>query len=1051
MISSGIKRGLAATAVSALAIAGVPLLATSASAVSLNSSVTDANTLELATPTGTTVSAQNDGTDSTVRLEAIGGANISTVRFSYSLNGTDFNTIATVSRNDNGAFSTEWNPAGLAGATGLTIRATGLAADGTTVVDTVDNNPVAVDNNADTVNITDGTGVGVFQQQYAGHTEQDVIVKGTASDPASAPALAFWDPSAHAFAPGGTATSTTADGATTGTWTGVMDITGYDYGTGDELLVRATDVTQDAEAFGLYKQTITTVTATADRTNVPAGSSANVTVTVVDQNGQPIAGAEVRSSNGGGAQYTDAMGQAPFAQNAGSAYYYANTDDSDPFEPELGDKKSDTVTVTQYSAAPTSLAATSRDGAAFDVEENDSDGVGTDDITVQIKDQQGNNVAAAGRTVRYYWTETPFDGSPATERFPASPVTSTTVTDGTGKANIAFPTGQTDIDGTYVLHASLDADPLGNGAVAEAEVLTVKAGESDLMWENGDPTQAVIGSSVDATGSLELADGTGLPGRSVKVDYANGGGNAGIVLANGTTAATRTVTTGADGSFTVTVKDAATPNTPESGTLTANTVAGTTDSDDPNEGPATLDVDFLADVTPATVTVAPGATTDLNGSANDAPGELKPFTITVKTADDPATPGDESHAVSNATVNLTLDHGFFTDGTTNLPTVAGADAPDYKVLGTDGGKSLTVTTNGSGQVTVLTSIGRDAGFDDDGMVTSTVTATVASLSKTATHDWDSSDPINGGEVKLVESPADRQSGPTDPSPITNDVRYDVFTTDQFGNLVGGETVALSVDDPDASVSSATAVSDFDDRGEFDVSATRGGTYTVTGTWATETLKYTNTAGATAAGTETVAGSTDAEFYSVDFTASTFTITSNPEGRVPVGSAVTETVTAIDQEGNPIPGLSVRFAVAGPGDQTSDVERFTNANGQAFYTVIGNSKGTANVNAVITDGEQVQTVSDTVVFGAKKKFIGMQLRNNSRGNTDILKVNAKPIAEGLVAKVFVDGKKVAQHKLGSAGNHNFKIKDKNGNQITTYLVKVAETATTHAAQNQEKIK
>ncbi|GAA1156573.1 hypothetical protein GCM10009606_38260 [Nocardioides aquiterrae] len=1029
--------------------------------------MTDANTLELAAPGTATVSTQNDGQNTTVRLESIAGANISTVRYSYSLNGVDFTTIDTVSRNDNGAFSTEWAANGLAGATGVTLRAQGLAADGTTVVDSA-TTLVDVDNNDPTVNITDGTGVGVFQQQYTteGQTDQNVIVSGTGSSITSAPALEFWDPSAHAFAAGGTGTSTTTGTSPThGTWTGVMDITGYDYGANDELLVRATETTDDAEAFGLYKQAITTVTATADRTNVPAGSAATVTVKVTDQNGMPIAGAQVFSSNGGPAEYTDANGEATFSQNAGSAYYYANADDSNPYEPELGDKKSDTVTVTQYAAAPTTLAATSRDGSAFDIDENDSDGVGTDDITVQVKDQQGNNIGGV-RTVRYYWVETPFDGSPATQRFPAGTATSTAVTDVNGKANIVFPTGQTDPNGTYVLHASVDADGLGNGAIAESEVLTVKAGDSTLKWTNGNPTQAQRGTSVDATGSLTLPDGTGLPGRSVKVDYANGGGaeNSGIVLANGTTGTTRTVTTGADGTFTVTVKDPAnTPATDETGTLTANTVPGTTDGDDPDEGPATLGVQFVADVTPATVTfvAVPLSDVDVNSDGLFQPGDIQAYKLTVKTADDPATGADESHPVTNSQVTLTLDHGYFTDGTPAGTPASGADAGAYKQLGTDNGQKLTVTTDGSGEATVLVAIGRDTGFDDDGAVTSTIAATDGAATKSQTANWTSSNPINGGEVKIVESPADRQTGPTDPAPVNGEIRYDVFTTDQFGNLVGGEDVTITTDDPDADVNGVNNVgqvkSDFDNRGEFTVTSSRAGTYTVTGSWTTDTYRYTTATGngapVFAPNNEVVTGSADAEFYAVDFAASTFTITSNPEGRVPVGSAVTETVTAVDQEGNPIPGLSVRFVVNGPGDQTSDVERFTNANGQAFYTVIGNSEGTANVNAVITDGQQVTTVSDSITFaGPKQRYIALKVRGKNLANgDDRVFANAKSFASGLVAKVFVNGKQVASHKLNERGNFAFVLADKNGNKTTKYVVRVAETETTKAAHNSIYIK
>ncbi|GAB2643185.1 hypothetical protein GCM10027270_34300 [Nocardioides ginkgobilobae] len=50
----------------------------------------------------------------------------------------------------------------------------------------------------------------------------------------------------------------------------------------------------DAEAYTLYRQTITTVTATSDRTNVAPGEAAAVTVKVVDQRDRPMVGVQVR-------------------------------------------------------------------------------------------------------------------------------------------------------------------------------------------------------------------------------------------------------------------------------------------------------------------------------------------------------------------------------------------------------------------------------------------------------------------------------------------------------------------------------------------------------------------------------------------------------------------------------------------------------------------------------------------------------------------------------------------------------------------------------------
>ena len=223
MTSSGYKRGLATAAISAMAVTGLPFFAGTAYADSLNTQV-GASNVDLVTFDGNTatntISTKNDGQNTTFRLEAVGGSNVAKVKFQYSIGASTTKTdIATVCRNDDGAFSTEWTPAGLAGAS-LTIYAVGLAADGTTVVDT-DTDTAAVDNSAETVNITDGAEVGVFQAPYAGNSGNFVGVSGTASSNAAVD-LEYY--TSGGFQNGGNATPSGANHA----WAGVMDITaGY--------------------------------------------------------------------------------------------------------------------------------------------------------------------------------------------------------------------------------------------------------------------------------------------------------------------------------------------------------------------------------------------------------------------------------------------------------------------------------------------------------------------------------------------------------------------------------------------------------------------------------------------------------------------------------------------------------------------------------------------------------------------------------------------------------------------------------------------------------
>ena len=125
MNSSGIKRGLAATAVSALAVTGLPFLATSASATPLDAQAGGADQVVLYSlfNSGNDVTVKPSGTDATTSLVAAAGVDIVSVTFQYSLGGGVWNDIATVAtRNAQGAFATEWDPTSLAGAT-VSVRA----------------------------------------------------------------------------------------------------------------------------------------------------------------------------------------------------------------------------------------------------------------------------------------------------------------------------------------------------------------------------------------------------------------------------------------------------------------------------------------------------------------------------------------------------------------------------------------------------------------------------------------------------------------------------------------------------------------------------------------------------------------------------------------------------------------------------------------------------------------------------------------------------------------------------------------------------------------
>ena len=101
---------------------------------------------------------------------------------------------------------------------------------------------------------------------------------------------------------------------------------------------------------------------------------------------------------------------------------------------------------------------------------------------------------------------------------------------------------------------------------------------------------------------------------------------------------------------------------------------------------------------------------------------------------------------------------------------------------------------------------------------------------------------SGGDV-LVDLAADRfqESGVLPKAPVTDDVAYDVKVTDQFGNPVGGEDVAITADGGDVVDEDGDAVdtvtSDFDADPEFELSSDSADEVTPTGTWDANTSVY----------------------------------------------------------------------------------------------------------------------------------------------------------------------------------------------------------------------
>lgn len=1067
MNSSGIKRGLATTAVAALAVTGLPFLATSANATPLAEQEAPSN-VTLQTTEGGVASFKNDGVDNTVHLVATGGSNVTQVQFSYSTNaGTTWTNIGTPTSRVSGAFSTEWAPPSAIFNTSVQIRAEALNSI-SVAIDTDVNVAVLVTANAESVDIAyaPGDSVGYFDQPYAGETQTNRLaaISGTTSDLAGNPTLTFSTPY-NAVTTTEDVAGTVAPGATSRTYSGPINLNGYPVDAVapllDQAIFRATAAGDDAEPVVLNKQTITTVTAVATPATVQSGAESDITVTVLDAAGKPVVGAQVVAETAdtdwtvgeAGAKYTNSQGKAVFAGadgagTPGKTYsFIVNTTDDNGFDAATDFRR--TATVTSYAPTATTITSSSKDGNAFDVDE-----AGANDLTAVVKDQSG--APLAGQTVSYSLSIVRFVAPVPPATTPA-PTTGSAVTDSNGVVSIPFVDKG---NGTYTLKTFVERDgtPGQSAGDLAAADLVFKAGDSTLKFTEAPTATSIAGTTDTYDAALKLSDGTPLPGRAVRFSFTQAGGGNVVVAAQGNQPAgtTRVSDTQADdvtdasGTVTVALSDPATPDEAElNGILDANTMANTIGN--ANENADDLDVDFVDSTPPALTTI-----TIANDTATHKPGVLTSGSLTVVADADgnPATPG--TSPVVGQAVTLTVDKGFFTDGSADPAPAAGADTNEYK----SSGQTITVVTGAGGVANFQTTIERDSGFDDDGAVVQTVTATAGSFSDTEAYDYSSANPLNGGAVELVLSPdALQQSGVLPKAPVDDNVAFDVFVTDQFGNRVDGVVVDLSDNFGGATLSSATATADLVLDGDFWAEGTSAGDQKVTASWTKATSVYnTATPPVASVGTETLKDDFTVNWYTVDYANSTFTLSHTGTGVQPVGSTVTETYTAIDQNGEEISDLYVSFFRAGPDDLQDGEGNFNGVlgqDGQIQYVFQGAKEGTATITAIAREDTAAGAIipaaqkSDSVTFGTTTQgpvAIVAKLTGKNLGAKDRLKVNAPSIAQGAEVRLYkvVAGKRIqvgSTRSLNRFGNLVFTVKDRNRSKVTNYVAVVVKTAKT----------
>lgn len=804
MRSSGIKKGLAGSAITALAITGVPLMAGTANAVPLDTQVQQ---LTLLTGDGDeTLSFADDGTNTTESLVAVAPSGVTSITFQYRRGSTrEWQNIGgAVTRNADGAFVTEWTQPGDVRA-GDTVEL--RAVPNTGEANAVTQSATVAAAGQPTVELGTEGDLGYYRDQLDG--DGNVAVRGTTSGPTT-------DISVTDESNGGTVTglaSTAPQGGGTSTFAGVLKYADDDYpfSAGTEAnqvaLTAAAATDEDTEASTYYLQTVRTVTATPARTNIPTGGTTSATVVVTDQNGTPVAGANVgftRDENTTDtttpvdtqrAGETDANGRVTLTGlGAGTYVVYADTNGSAGLQD--ADVRAQSFTLGTYQQQPTTVSVAAEPNRnAYDLDEL----AGTT-FTASVDDQQGNGVA--GQPVQYRWTVDPA----GTGDNQSTDWTNTSgQTNDEGEVEIPFTNpASTQVPGAYTIEVR--RPNVGGTGLITGQPLTFQAAESEITFAEGASANAPVSGTHTVVGRLALTGtgGANLAGRTVTITE-TGAGDASFAPTaqqpNGTTVSggTATATTDANGEFRVVLSDpTVAPNvTPTPESTVVNAVAQQLQASDDvatADAEGQITVNFAQQAQVGSIDVA----VDSLFEGNPAPGKPVDLDITVRGQGQGGQPGT---ALGDVPVTVTVDKGFLSPNAETRNDLAldpeNDDAGDLFGVYQDLGQQEELSTADAGDATgtagVVATIGRDEGFDDDGRVTATITVTAGGVTETRQVTFDSRNALNLEEVELAR----RGDGP---ATVGEDVRFNLFARDQFGNLVGDREATISDDTPEAEIS-----------------------------------------------------------------------------------------------------------------------------------------------------------------------------------------------------------------------------------------------------------
>lgn len=1116
MNSSGIKRGLATTAVSALAIAGLPLFATSASAEPISASTSATNgtvedtDLELLNPD----QANAPVTTESYNLVAIANADVDRVQFQFSTTGAApwTNLGGSVAR-VNGAFTRAWTPSQSGTVRVVPIDASGVNYNGLngTGDESVTQSVVAtLPTQATTVKLGGDTNLGVWDSNLNNAQPGDfaIGVQGTTTNLQDSAASALDDNFAVTVEQrtGGAGTPVNIQTNATGAFSGVLDLDpGYTFppggpdqlvigaeprdfaapNAGDGLLVNV----EDAAVKTLYLQTLATVDAQAADTSLQPAETTNVTITVTDSTGKPVAGATVYRSTPGGATAavtgrTNASGVLIDRDVAGTLSgqytYFVNapatnkaiSNDATLNQPALGDK-ADTVAINIYQPGLNEIEVLSKFGDVIDLDELDSALEG--DFAVIAKDQEGTPLE--NENLSYTWTVDPFN--PTLPSQTTDPIQATTPTDADGLTYLRFaaPGDFDTVPGSYQGEWTLQVfrQAVGGSGAFQADPADFTIGEAEVQFDPAERTQGPLGGSTtvglsleivnhngvatgDTLGSFEYADDdVAFPAveidREAALTYTKGdeapGVNNGdsriapfeqqddavIESASGTNAVAHF---DEDGQSALKINDAS-PETVEEldALLTADPSAPVGDAADADT--TAIDVDFLETVEADSIELDNDSV--FGGMANPTPGRPVTYEFLVE--------NENNVPLSNKAVEVTVNGDAFI---TDEPT--GSD-DELDGMFADNGQTATVRTDGNGIATVTVAIERSEDFDDDFEANIDVTASVDDVDTDVEELFRARDAVDLDRVEIVATEGQKADLP-DAQVQFEQVYYDVFAYDQFGNLSDEDVEVNDGNNNRADVNGSST--------DIVGSSNLDSLPVVTATARAATTQTVRIEADDLNGKDATTTATDAadpiNWYAVDFAASTFELQQQGPETVDTGSRVTEVLTVLDQVGQPVEGLYVEFLRSGPGDQDSDGNSrdFTDANGVAYYDFTGGADGTAQISAIVYTGtnglgggeNRVGTAEDTVTFQGEIDPVdpGTEVEvlisgDSNGGKKDVIRVQVDDAGEGAEITLYkIRGKKpnkrlveVRSDIVPEGGTMTFKVADRNGNKKTRFIAKV----------------